>query len=134
MLQRPPIATLIYTLFPYTPLFRSAGLSGYPERPAHLCHALAVQKPSHKPQTFFFHRTLLPRHQHLRPNARKCYPCVRYKTSPMSRVAHFGFGLQATKWTDARRRLGVGGAFRRSVLPVAHLEGGEEGGRIGRAH
>src|SRR3546814_6030753 len=64
-----------------------AGLSGYPERPAHLRHALAVQKPSHKPQTFFFHRTLLPRHQHLRPNARKCYPCVRYKTSPMSRVA-----------------------------------------------
>src|SRR3546814_6700626 len=32
------------------------------------------------------------------------------------------------QWTDARRRLGVGGAFRRSVLPVAHLEGGEEGG------
>src|SRR3546814_5916058 len=47
-----------------------AGLSGYTERPAHLRHALAVQKPSHKPQTFFFHRTLLPRHQHLRPNAR----------------------------------------------------------------
>src|SRR3546814_17087238 len=46
----------------------------------------------------------------------------------MSRVAHFGFGLQATKWTDARRRLGVGGAFRRSVLPFAHLEGGEESG------
>src|SRR3546814_595678 len=126
MCLQPPKSTLTDTLVPYTTLFLS--LSGYPERPARLCHSLAVQKPSHKPQTFFFHRTLLPRHQHLRPNARKCYPCVRYKTSPMSRVAHFGFGLQATKWTDARRRLGVGGAFRRSVLPVAHLEGGEEGG------
>lgn len=31
-----------------------------------------------------------PDHQHLPPNGKKCYPCVRYKTSPMSRVAHSG--------------------------------------------
>src|SRR3546814_17580338 len=59
-----------------------AGLSGYPERPAHLRHALAVQKPSHNPQTSFFHRTLLPRHQPPRPTARKCYTCFRYTTTP----------------------------------------------------
>src|SRR3546814_11066610 len=46
----------------------------------------------------------------------------------MSRVVHFGFGLMTTKCIDARGGLGVGGAVRRSVLPVAHLEGGEEGG------
>src|SRR3546814_17442511 len=31
-----------------------AGLSGYHERQAPFCHDLAVQKPSHKPHTFFF--------------------------------------------------------------------------------
>src|SRR5690606_36677285 len=37
---------------------------------------------------FLHNRTLSPRHQHLRPKSQKCYPCVRYETSPMSQAAH----------------------------------------------
>src|SRR5688500_20180217 len=64
-----------------------AGLSGYPERPAHLAHSFPVKQTRHETKTLLHYRTLLPRHQHLPPKSEKCYPCVRYETSPMSRVA-----------------------------------------------
>src|SRR5690606_40478156 len=47
-----------------------AGLSGYPERPAHITHPFAVQKTGHETKTFFHHRTLSPRHQHLPQKAK----------------------------------------------------------------
>ena len=43
------------------------GLTGDPELSAHCRHLLALQKASHKTQTFVHHRTLFPRHRHLRP-------------------------------------------------------------------
>jgi hypothetical protein len=40
-------------------------------------------------QALLHHRTRFPRHQHLPPTkGEKCYPCVRYEVSPMSRAAH----------------------------------------------
>lgn len=54
----------------------------------HFAHALAVQQAGDKAKTFLHHRSLSPRHQHLRPKDQKCCPCVRYETSPMSRVGH----------------------------------------------
>src|SRR5688500_8509496 len=47
-----------------------AGLSGYPERPAHLAHSFPVQKTGHETKTLLHHRTLSPRHQHLPPKAK----------------------------------------------------------------
>ncbi len=65
-----------------------AGLPGYAELPAYLGHRLAIEQAGDKTQAFVHHRTLFPRHQHLPPKGKKCYPCVRYDVSPMSRVAH----------------------------------------------
>src|SRR5688572_25025225 len=63
-----------------------AGLARDAELPAQLAHALAVQQTADETHTLIHHRTLSPRHQHLPPKRGKCYPCVRYKPSPMSRV------------------------------------------------
>ena len=65
-----------------------AGLAGYAEFPAHIRHGLAVQQAGNKPKALFHHRTRFPRHPHLPPKSEKCYPCVRYEMSPMSRAAH----------------------------------------------
>src|SRR5689334_7976139 len=65
-----------------------AGFPGYSEIPAHVRHRLAVQQASDKPQALLHDRTRFPRHQHLPPKGEKCYPCVRYEVSPMSRVGH----------------------------------------------
>src|SRR5262245_22833336 len=54
---------------------------------AHIA-VLTLEQASHEAQTFFHRRTLLPGHLHLLPKSGKCYPCVRYDLSPMSRVAH----------------------------------------------
>src|SRR4029453_3408354 len=62
---------------------------------AQLGHGLAVERSGNETQAFFHDRTLLPGYRQL-PCCRrwKCYPCVRYDLSPMSRVAHIsGFGL-----------------------------------------
>src|SRR6185295_5552248 len=58
-----------------------------------LGHGLALQQPGNETQAFFHDRTLLPGHCHLPPGppvvaGGKCYPCVRYVLSPMSRAAH----------------------------------------------
>ena len=53
---------------------------------AHIPHALSLDKASHKAKTFLHNRILPPRHQHLPPKSETCYPCLRYRTSPMSRV------------------------------------------------
>ena len=66
-----------------------AGLAGYPEIPADVRHGLPVQQAGDKAKAFFHHRTRFPRHPHLPPaKGEKCYPCVRYEMSPMSRAAH----------------------------------------------
>src|SRR6266536_3210197 len=65
-----------------------AGLAGDAELPAHVRHGFPVQQAGDKAQAFLHHRTRFPRHQHLPPKGEKCYPCVRYEVSPMSRVAH----------------------------------------------
>jgi hypothetical protein len=82
-----------------------AGLAGNPELPAHLAHALSLEKPSHKPKTFLHHRTLSPRHQHLPPQCEKCYPCVRYVLSPISQAAHLVFPIRAAYWVGPRSLL-----------------------------
>ena len=65
-----------------------AGLPGDTEIPANVRHGLAVQQAGHKAKALFHHRTRFPRHQHIPPaNGEKCYPCVRYGMSPMSRAA-----------------------------------------------
>jgi hypothetical protein len=64
-----------------------AGLARYSELPARIRHRLPVQQAGDKAQAFLHHRTRFPRHQHLPPNGEKCYPCVRYGMSPMSRAA-----------------------------------------------
>src|SRR5205085_8274319 len=64
------------------------GLTRYPEVPAHVRHCLAVQEAGDKAKAFFHDRTRFPRHQHLPRKGEKCYPCVRYEMSPMSRAAH----------------------------------------------
>src|SRR5262245_62373862 len=70
-----------------------AGLPGDTEIPAYVGHRLAIQKAGDETKAFLHHRTGSPRHQHLPPaKGEKCYPCVRYEVSPMSRVA------QARTW------------------------------------
>src|SRR6267143_560638 len=67
-----------------------AGLARNAERATDLAHRFAVQQLSDEPQALVHHRTLLPRHPHLPRKGRKgerCYPCVRYDLSPMSRAA-----------------------------------------------
>ena len=65
-----------------------AGLAGYAELPADLGHGFPVQQAGDKAKALFHHRTRFPRHPHLPPNkSGKCYPCVRYELSPMSRAA-----------------------------------------------
>src|SRR6185503_11343309 len=85
------------------------GLSGYPERPANIAHRLPVQDSGDKPQALVHDRTLLPRHQHPPPNGEKCYPCVRYKLSPMSQAAHplASYALRSRAKTGCDLRQGV---------------------------
>src|SRR5439155_19952336 len=65
-----------------------SGLTRYAEIPANVRHGLAIQQADHKAKALFHHRTRFPRHQHLPPaKGEKCYPCVRYGMSPMSRAA-----------------------------------------------
>jgi len=64
-----------------------AGLAGDAKLPAHIGHRFAVEQLDDKSQALVHHRTLLPRHRHLPRKSGKCYPCVRYEVSPMSRVA-----------------------------------------------
>src|SRR6516164_111659 len=46
-----------------------------------------AKQPGDKPQAFLHDRTLLPRQRHLPYERGKCYPCVRYEMSAMSRAA-----------------------------------------------
>src|SRR5579871_1046650 len=64
----------------------AAGLAENAELPAHLAHALALEKTGDNGRTLLRHRTLLPRHRHLPPNGEKCYPCGRYVLSPFSQA------------------------------------------------
>src|SRR5712671_4374197 len=67
-----------------------AGLTRYAEIPADVRHRLAIQQAGYKAKALFHHRTRFPRHPHLPPaKGEKCYPCVRYGMSPMSRAAQF---------------------------------------------
>ena len=65
-----------------------AGLAGDAELAGEIGHGFALEQAGHEAQALFHHRTLLPGHLHLPPKSGKCYPCVRYDLSPMSRVAH----------------------------------------------
>ena len=65
-----------------------AGLARNAERATDLAHRFAVQQLSDEPQALVHYRTLLPRHPHLPRKGERCYPCVRYDLSPMSRAAH----------------------------------------------
>src|SRR6185437_8731525 len=64
-----------------------AGFARNAELAAHVRHLLAIQHTGNKTQALFHHLTRFPRHQHLPPQSEKCYPCVRYEVSPMSRAA-----------------------------------------------
>src|SRR5271167_619569 len=67
-----------------------SGFPGDAELPTHMAHRLAFQKAGNETQALVHDRTLFPRHRHLPPAIAggRCYPCVRNKTSPMSRVGH----------------------------------------------
>ena len=67
-----------------------SGLARDAELAAQVGHCLALQQAGDEAQALFHGRTLLPGHPYLPPAAasEKCYPCVRYEVSPMSRVAH----------------------------------------------
>src|SRR6516225_7083580 len=82
-----------------------AGLPGYAEIPTDVSHRLTIHQPGHETKTLFHHRTRFPRHQHLPPaNGEKCYPCVRYGMSPMSRAAHLSSACQMSpSWRGAAR-------------------------------
>src|SRR5262245_21839774 len=85
-----------------------AGFTRNSELAAQVGHALAVQQPGNEPQAFFHDRTLLPGHWHLPPAVlagRKCYPCVRYDLSPMSRVAHLSNSTTCTLLCNRCRSL-----------------------------
>jgi len=65
-----------------------AGFPGDAELLAQIGHRLALDQAGHEDKTLFHSRTHFPWHPRLRQNGEKRYPCVRYETSPMSRVAH----------------------------------------------
>src|SRR6202022_4913684 len=73
-----------------------AGLGRNAERATDLAHRFAVQQPSDEPQALVHHRTLLPRHPRLPRKGERCYPCVRYDLSPMSRAAHIAGRFRGT--------------------------------------
>src|SRR5215472_17386481 len=76
-----------------------SGLPGDAELPAHLAHRLAFQEPGHETQALVYDRTLFPRHRHPPPAGAGggCYPCVRNKTSPTSRVGH---SIESSSYVD----------------------------------
>jgi hypothetical protein len=80
----------------------SSNRVGDAELPAQLAHAFAVQKTADEAYTLIHHRTRSPRHQHLPPKREKCYPCVRYKPSPMARVGHTNSELQGRQRSKIR--------------------------------
>ena len=82
------IAQGLQSMLPVTVKNLVAGLPGYPEIPTNVRHRLTVQHAGHETQAFLHDRTRFPRHQHLPPKGEKCYPCVRYRMSPMSQAAH----------------------------------------------
>ena len=65
-----------------------AGFTRDTELAADIGHRFSLEEAGDEAEAFFHGRTCFPRHQHLPPKRGKCYPCVRNKTSPMSRVAH----------------------------------------------
>jgi len=73
-----PVRQRLSTLRLVAAVNLEAGLSGYPERPAHITHPLTFQQAGHKSQSFVHNRTLLPGHRHL--------PSVRGKVLPMCPV------------------------------------------------
>src|SRR5690606_10736837 len=87
------VAKRVHSLLPVPVPDLVAGLAGDAEFPAHPAHAVALQKTADKTNSLVHNRTLLPRHQHL-PKSEKCYLCVRYKTSPISRVVHPWFAFK----------------------------------------
>src|SRR5260221_710648 len=86
-----------------------AGLPRYAEIPANVRHGLAIQQAGHKAKALFHHRTRFPPHQHLPPaKGEKCYPCVRYGISPISRAAHVSRTFSAyDSWRRIRRNGGL---------------------------
>src|SRR5260370_836907 len=80
-----------------------AGLARNAERATALAHRFAVQQPSDEPQALVHHRTLLPRHPSLPRKGERCYPCVRYDLSPMSRAAHSANLTSPAAWRGQAR-------------------------------
>src|SRR6201997_658897 len=60
------IAESLTTMLPVAVENLVAGFTRYPELPAHIRHRLPIQQPGDKAKAFFHHRTLFPRHPHLR--------------------------------------------------------------------
>src|SRR5690606_33328003 len=96
------VGQCLETMLPVTSEDLVSGLSRDAELPADPAHRLAVQLPSDQAHTLLHHGSLLPRHRHLRHAiaCRRCYPCLRYRVSPMSRAA------QETEVIDTRSREG----------------------------
>src|SRR5262249_36641 len=60
-----------------------------PAIPPSVPHCLPVPHPGANTQALLHPRTGFPRHKPPPPTkGEKCYPCVRYEVSPMSRAAH----------------------------------------------
>src|ERR1700749_2268123 len=81
------IAESLTTMLPVAVENLVAGFTRYPELPAHIRHRLPIQQPGDKAKAFFHHRTLFPRHPHLRLRKKPgsvthvsgtmCHPCLR---------------------------------------------------------
>src|SRR5215468_10819880 len=81
------IAESLTTMLPVAVENLIAGFTRYPELPAHIRHRLPIQQPGDKAKAFFHHRTLFPRHPHLRLRKKPasvthvsgtmCHPCLR---------------------------------------------------------
>jgi hypothetical protein len=79
-----------------------AGLARHAEGAAGLRYRLALQQAGHEPQALVHHRTLRPGHPHLPPAGGRCYPCVRYDLSPISRATQSATRSQSCQRYAAR--------------------------------
>src|ERR1700752_381091 len=92
------IAESLTTMLPVAVENLVAGFTRYPELPAHIRHRLPIQQPGDKAKAFFHHRTLFPRHPHLRLRKKPgsvthvsgtmCHPCLRPHNRLTAQIRH----------------------------------------------
>src|SRR5215470_14998841 len=92
------IAESLTTMLPVAVENLVAGFTRYPELPAHIRHRLPIQQPGDKAKAFFHHRTLFPRHPHLRLRKKPGSVTHVSDVSPISQAAHNNLKHILTFW------------------------------------